>query len=114
MINVQADFSKFTASLVKLKANSKKASKYSLWEIGNEILRLSQFEVPHDKGTLQNSGNVEKIGDDVIVGYHTPYAARLHEHPEYNFGKGRKGKYLEDPIIRNASVLGLQLSKSFK
>ena len=28
--------------------------------------------------------------------YDTPYAARLHEHPEYNFQHGRKGKWLEN------------------
>lgn len=75
-----------------------------LLDVGMELLRLSQLEVPHDVGTLQNSGNVETSGRDVIVGYHEPYAARLHEHPEYRFQKGRKGKYLEDPLIRNQST----------
>jgi hypothetical protein len=37
----------------------------------------------------------------VTVGYHTPYAARLHEHPEYKFQKGRKAKYLQDPLMHN-------------
>lgn len=73
-------------------------------DVGFEILRLSQIEVPHDEGTLQNSGTVEEIDGDVVIGYHTAYAARLHEHPEYRFQKGRKGKYLEDPIIRNLDV----------
>lgn len=73
-------------------------------EVGFEILRLSQLEVPHDEGTLQNSGVVEEIDGDVVISYHTPYAARLHEHPEYNFQRGRKGKYLEDPVIKNLDV----------
>lgn len=77
-----------------------------------ELMRLSQFEVPHDEGTLQNSGTVESMPNgDVIVGYHTVYAARLHEHPEYHFGKGRKGKYLEDPILRNLDTLGMKFNK---
>lgn len=73
-------------------------------DIGMEILRLSQLEVPHDEGTLQNSGTVEEVNGDIVIGYHSQYAARLHEHPEYNFQKGRKGKYLEDPVRNNLDV----------
>jgi len=73
-------------------------------DIGFEILRLSQAEVPHDEGTLQNSGTVEEVEGDVVIGYHTKYAARLHEHPEYRFQKGRKGKYLEDPVRKNLAT----------
>ena len=72
--------------------------------VATEILRLSGFEVPHDKGTLQNSGSVQDYPEESIVGYHTVYAARLHEHPEFHFQKGRKGKYLEDPIKQNLHV----------
>lgn len=80
--------------------------------VGNEILRLSQMEVPHDEGTLQNSGVVEVIDGVTTIGYHEAYAARLHEHPEYRFQKGRKGKYLEDPILRNTEALGIMLVKT--
>jgi len=73
--------------------------------VGDEILRLSNKEVPLDKGTLSNSGRVDAFPDYVEVGYHTKYAHRLHEHPEYNFKNGRKGKYLEDPIKSNLSRL---------
>lgn len=81
-----------------------------LLDIGFEVLRKSQEQVPHDKGDLQNSGTVETIGKDVVVGYHEPYAARLHEHPEYNFKKGRKGRYLTDPVRTHQQALGLKLS----
>ena len=72
--------------------------------IGDELLRLSIREVPHDKGNLQNSGVSQPEGDDHIVGYNQPQAARLHEHPEYNFQKNRKGKYLEDPLKLNNNI----------
>ena len=72
--------------------------------IAEEILRLSQFEVPHDTGLLQGSGQVEPDGEGYIVGYNKVYASRLHEHPEYHFQKGRKGKYMEDPIKNNLST----------
>lgn len=102
------DTSSLNAGIKKMASKADPAAKFSALDIGYEILRLSQFEVPHDVGSLQNSGTVEEFGDVVVVGYHTPYAARLHEHPEYHFQKGRKGKYLSDPIIRNLKALGIQ------
>lgn len=86
----------------------------ALYDTGFELMRLSQKQVPHDEGTLQNSGVVEPVRNDVVVGYHTKYAARLHEHPEYRFQKGRKGKYLEDPIRDNEQVLGLNFGKGLQ
>lgn len=81
-------------------------------DIATEVLRLSQKEVPHDIGTLQNSGFVEDHKDESIVGYNTVYAAALHEGFRIdsktdkkiyfiNYQKGRKRKYLEDPIKNN-------------
>lgn len=84
----------------KIEAGAKEAKQI----VADEILRLSQFEVPHDTGLLQNSGHVEPEGNDYLVGYNKVYAARLHEHPEYKFQKGRKGKYLEDPIKNNSKL----------
>lgn len=84
-------------------------------DISNEILRLGTFEVPHDQGLLQASGHVEPEGDDqVIVGYNKVYAARLHEHPEYRFQKGRKGKYLEDPIKNNLKTFNTFMQDAIK
>lgn len=73
------------------------------------LLALSAVEVPHDLGTLQGSGSVQPAtspeeGSGVV--YDTPYATRLHEHPEYNFQGGRKGKYVEDPALENQQELG--------
>lgn len=114
MVNISVDVSQFNASLKMLATKADTSSKFSALDIGHEILRLSQFEVPHDTGWLQDTGTVEQQGDDVIVGYHSEYAARLHEHPEYNFQKGRKGKYLEDPVVNNLKVLGIKFSKKFE
>lgn len=81
-------------------------------DVGYEVLRLGEKEVPHDKGPLQTSGTVEPSKDDVVVGYNKEYAARLHEHPEYKFQKGRKAKYLEDPIINNIKLLREVIGKA--
>lgn len=73
----------------------------------DELLRLSQLEVPLDKSTLQNSGHADRDSQGAYVAYGGPasdYAVRMHEHPEYKFQHGRKGKYLEDPLKRNQST----------
>jgi hypothetical protein len=97
-----SDFQKKSDSFLK---QSIIASTQALFEIAGEVMRLSAFEVPHDKGLLQSSGSIEPDGDGFIAGYNKTYASRLHEHPEYRFQKGRKGKYLEDPIKTNLKVL---------
>ena len=104
MIIIDVKDDKVRLNLQKLSSALKKGVEKALLDVGYELLRLSQEQVPHDTGSLQNSGNVEVIGGDVVVGYHKPYAARLHEHPEYRFQRGRKGKYLEDPLRDNKKV----------
>jgi len=81
----------------------------ALEEMGDTLLLLSRAEVPHDVGTLQASGNVDKKGlDTVEVSYNTEYAAFQHEGGDdtrtiRNYQKGRKKKYLEDPLKNNMS-----------
>lgn len=101
---IDFDTSELEAGLSRLEKTMDSAQRRAVKDVATEILRLSQFEVPHDIGTLQTSGHVEDEGDDSIVGYNTVYASRLHEHPEYRFQKGRKGKYLENPIKMNLAV----------
>lgn len=109
---VSYDDKQVQSNLSKMLARISGATLHSNEDVGNEILRLSDKEVPHDKGILEGTGTVQPEGTDVMVGYNTPYAARLHEHPEYEFQRGRKGKYLEDPIKRNLRVLGLKWGQS--
>lgn len=98
------DDSAFQDSMDNLTPLMAEHSIKAITDVGAELLRLSQIEVPHDKGWLQNSGTYYVEGDTVVVGYHTPYAARLHEHPEYHFQAGRKGKYLEGPMKNNLTI----------
>ena len=114
MIVMAFDGKMVMANLPNLDKAMQRGVRKGLLDAGLEGMRLSQHEVPHDEGTLQNSGTVEVMPNgDVVMGYHTPYAARLHEHPEYRFQKGRKGKYISDPLDRNKSVLGLRVQKGF-
>lgn len=87
-------------SIIK-KVNRKAAD--IITDAANVLLAESQEQVPLDKGTLQDSGDIDVKNDDkagiheATVFYDTKYARRLHEHPEYRFQHGRKGKYLQDP-----------------
>lgn len=114
MIVMGFDSKMVTANIPNLDKALKSGVNKGLLDAGMESLRLTQFEVPHDEGSLQNSGTVEVMPNgDVVMGYSTPYAARLHEHPEYRFQKGRKGKYISDPLDKNAAVLGVRVQKGF-
>lgn len=115
MADIVVDSKDFVDRVKKLLGVQDKAQKSAAMAIANEILRLSSFEVPHDKGELQNSGTVDPdFQGDVVVGYNKTYAHRLHEHPEYKFQKGRKGKFLEDPIKHNLNELNEHFGTNFK
>jgi hypothetical protein len=76
------------------------ASRLATDVIGNE----SHMQTPIDTGTLRRSWFTKPLLSKIGFGfgYRTPYAARLHEHPEYKFKTpGTKAKYLEDPIEQN-------------
>ena len=102
---VELDLTGLQIGAERLSRLTRIRSTEGITKIGNELLRLSQQEVPHDTGALQNSGNVDKrSATEVWVGYNKVYAARLHENPQYNFQGGRKGKYLEDPLKNNLNI----------
>lgn len=58
--------------------------------------------MPFDKGTLEESLNVERSDNlsEAIIATSTPYARRLYFHPEYHFRKDNhpnaKAKWYED------------------
>lgn len=81
-----------------------------------ELGRVSKKKVPIDTGMLRDSseasvGDASEIGeasvsDDGLVGcysYDTKYAVVQHENRNFHHQRGRKAKYLEDPI--NDSVV---------
>lgn len=77
------------------------------------LLTLAVDRSPWDQGTLAGSGSVEHATDPEEGGavvFDTPYAARLHEHPEYNFSTdsnpNAQGKWLENAAVENKKELG--------
>lgn len=115
-------FDTITPSLLALMGGINSFSNVALGKVGDELLRLSNELVPMDTGHLANTGRVDKGNKKVVVGYYTPYATRLHEHPEYNFRKDRnpqaQGKWLEEPLKKNLSkwekMIGSNLSANIK
>ena len=74
------------------------------------ILEASRRQVPHETGVLERSGTAGVIdGRGEVrgaVSYDTPYAVEQHERTDYRHKKGRKAKYLEDPLnARRGQVL---------
>lgn len=77
------------------------------------LLGESVDRVPMDIGTLAGSGAATHTNDmetPATVSFDGHQAARLHEHPEYNFSKksnpNAQGKWLENAAIENKSEIG--------
>jgi hypothetical protein len=71
------------------------------------ILGESRKEVPIEEGTLERSG-VAQWDDQQqrgAISYDTPYAVRQHEDMALRHDDGRKAKYLEDPMEREADAV---------
>jgi hypothetical protein len=104
MAKVIFDDSDFQSGMNIFQKKVERQQMLALEVVADELLRLSQLEVPFDIGFLMQSGNTEPEGNDYLVGYNTPYAARLHENPQFKFKNRRKGKYLEDPLKKNRRI----------
>jgi len=92
----------FDLSKVKVMVGRERAMK-ALDRAANNILEEANRMVPLDTGNLMRSGDTS-LGDTDLTAtifYDTPYATRLHEHPEYNFQGGREGKWLERALNEN-------------
>ena len=94
-------------------------------QMADTLLLLSRFEVPHDTGNLQTTGHVyhDPVEDSVNVAYNTKYASFVHEgvrrdgsHRIKHYQKGRKKKYLQDPLLNNISkwekIAQIELAKA--
>lgn len=73
------------------------ASEAGVRACANLLLDEARKQVPLDTGALSRSGTVSSSGNQATVSFDTPYAVRWHEE-QANFQRGRKNKYLEDPV----------------
>lgn len=88
------------------------AANQGLQEAAEILLEEANKTVPHDTGALERSGKVSinpaSLESAVSYGDRGPsrkYAVRAHEHPEWKFKKGRRGKWLELTMKEQADRL---------
>lgn len=77
-------------------------------ELGaHHLLGASRKLVPHEEGTLENSGkvSVDPGSHQAAVSFDTPYAVRQHEEMDYAHDDGRQAKYLEQPMHTEAATI---------
>lgn len=82
--------------------------------VDQEVLRLCNPYVPHDKGDLIMSGTIHtKIGTGEVI-YRTPYARRWYYRPAHFKGAPKRGNYWfermkkeggRDKILRAAAAV---------
>ncbi|KUM31886.1 hypothetical protein AQ436_01865 [Arthrobacter sp. EpRS66] len=72
------------------------------------VLGESNKRVPHEEGTLENSGSVSYEGGKLraAISYDTPYAAVQHEDMSLRHDKGREAKYLENALNAEKDTVG--------
>ena len=80
---------------------TKSGSKRATWMALDHLASVSKQQVPLDQGPLKNSCavDVNDDGSEGTVSYDTPYAVVQHENMRYHHQRGRKAKYLEDPVF---------------
>lgn len=78
----------------------KRGGKKATWSVLDHLASVSKEQVPLDTGALKNSCtvSVNDDGSEGTVSYDTPYAVEQHENLVYHHQRGRKAKYLEDPV----------------
>lgn len=87
------------------KKGAKYADDLSTQDLGEKILELCQNAVPIEEGMLRNSGTVQEIGRQFLVGYNKEYAAVQHESAEFNHPLGGQAFFLTGPIKQNQNKL---------
>ena len=83
-----------------IKRANKSAARKGVFDALDHLASVSKDEVPLDQGPLKNSCTVDvaEDGSSGTVSYDTPYAVLQHENMDFNHQRGRKAKYLEDPV----------------
>ena len=104
----------------KAKAAEQAGAREGLYRWAEHVLEQSTRLVPHQEGTLQDSGTAHEPGTSGLdastaaVSYDTPYAVVQHEAMEFSHPNGRQAKYLETPLNASKVVGERLLAESIK
>ena len=84
----------------KISKITSQGTKKGTWSAMDHLAAVSKEQVPLDQGPLKNSCYVDVAddGSSGTVSYDTPYAIVQHENMQFQHQRGRKAKYLEDPV----------------
>lgn len=106
----------FISAMQFLSDSVDEAAMDAIEEAAEAIFTESQDEVPWDTGELARSGKVKRHKDYVTISYKKEYAAKQHEEPPWSYSHpgGRKWKYLEDPLKRNADGVFKEVAKGVR
>lgn len=106
-------FIKFNWNGVKIMSLIDAQSNEAAMQGAHSILDRANEHVPLETGELMGTGQISIDGSEAAISYDTVYAARLHQHPEYNFrGQGR-GRWLQDAVDEHAETLAA-MGRAFK
>ncbi len=97
-----------------VKAQLADSVEQALRDAGEVLLEEANQKVPFEEGNLARSGFVDVEPTSATVSYDTPYAARLHENPQYHFQHGRRGKWLQLALQDQAQRLEQFLADRLK
>ena len=85
------------ANLQRLAHRSQATKEQVELALAKDLLAKARQLVPLDTGRLRASGFIDQTRSRTRVGYNTPYAAKLHYSPGFNFQRGRSAFFLQDP-----------------
>lgn len=78
------------------------------------LFDAAQERVPYRFGDLADSGSIERVEDGVVVSYSAPYAPILRAHPEWDFGGGRSGRWLDEAIEDQSDAIEGEIVDTFR
>jgi len=92
-------------------ANSIERAAVNAARAGAHLLRDEAVQrTPIETGTLRNSARASVEGNEAMVSYNTPYAARQHEEVGWQHKEGQ-AKYLESALLDNQAKISELIAK---
>jgi hypothetical protein len=86
----------------------------ALERAGQRLLESAGRRVPYRTGALAASAALAADDDGVSIGYTAPHARFVHAHPEWQFGGGRSGRWLEETLDAEADATGQLMADTFR
>jgi hypothetical protein len=86
----------------------------ALERAGERLLEAASRRVPLRTGALASSAELAVEDDGVAIGYTAAHARYVHAHPEWQFGGGRSGRWLEEALDAEADATGALIADTFR